>query len=223
MTTREKQIDVLARTLLGEAKANNVDDAIAIACVVVNRIVLPNWPDDAEAVCFQPFQFSCWNTNDPNRARIMKAVSRPGSWFEKCIEIATAAVDRKLPDPTKRSTHYHTPAVKPAWSKKKKPVYETAGHRFFNDIDTPPPATATEALNQAKPLGKTDTMLTAKAAGMASVGITAVSQTVDALEPALPLAQTLATAAPWAIVAVLAIALAYVAWSRAQARKAGQV
>lgn len=223
MTPREENIDTLGRTLLGEAKARDVDDAIAIACVVMNRVTLRNWPNDVEEVCLQPFQFSCWNSNDPNRARIMKAKATKGTWFAKCIEIATAAVDGKLPDTTKRSTHYHTPAVKPAWSKKKTPAYVTNGHRFFNDIDTPPPSTAAEALNQIKPLGKTDTMQATKAAGVASVGIGAVTKAVEALEPAMPLAQTLAQAAPWAMVAVLAMALAYIAWSRAQARKAGQV
>jgi hypothetical protein len=39
----------------------------------------------------------------------------------------------------------------------------------------------------------------------------------------MPLATTLAQAAPWAIVAVLAMALLYIAWSRYQARKEGKI
>ncbi len=220
MTTKAEHIDTLARTLYGEAKANDIQDATAIACVVMNRVALPNWPNDVEAVCIQPYQFSCWNTNDPNRARIFKA---SGAWFNKCVEIAMKAVDHQLVDPTHGSTHYHTPAVKPAWSRGKTPVFATGGHIFFNDIDTKPPATAKDALNQIKPIGSTDTMVATKIGGAASVGIGAVAQAVETLEPALPLATILAKAAPWAIVAVLALVLLYITWSRYQARKAGQI
>lgn len=220
MTTKAEHIDTLARTLYGEAKAHDVQDATAIACVVMNRVALPNWPNDVEAVCIQPYQFSCWNTSDQNRARIFKA---NGVWFDKCVEIATQAVEKRLADPTNRSTHYHTPAVKPAWSRGKTPAYHTSGHVFFNDIDTPPPVNAKEALNQIRPIGKTDTMIATKVGGAASVGIGAVSQVIETLEPTLPLATTLAKAAPWAIVAVLALALLYIAWSRYQARKEGKI
>jgi hypothetical protein len=220
MTTKAEHIDTLARTLYGEAKPHDIQDATAIACVVMNRVALPNWPDDVESVCIQPYQFSCWNTSDPNRARIFKA---NGAWFDKCVQIAMKAVDHQLVDPTTASTHYHTPAVKPAWSRGKKPVYFTSGHMFFNDIDTKPPVTAKDALNQIKPIGKTDTMVATKIGGVASVGIGAVSQAIETLEPAMPLATTLAQAAPWAIVAVLAMALLYIAWSRYQARKEGKI
>jgi hypothetical protein len=133
------------------------------------------------------------------------------------------AVDHQLVDPTQCSTHYHTPKVKPAWSRGKKPVYQTGGHVFFNNIDTKPPASAKDALNQIKPIGKTDTMVATKIGGVASVGIGAVSQAIETLEPAMPLATTLAQAAPWAIVAVLALVLLYIAWSRYQARKEGKI
>ncbi len=220
MTTKAEHIDTLARTLYGEAKPNDIQDATAIACVVMNRVALPNWPDDVESVCIQPYQFSCWNTSDPNRARIFKA---SGAWFDKCVQIAMKAVDHQLVDPTNCSTHYHTPAVKPAWSKGKKPTYISSGHLFFNNIDTKPPASAKDALNQIRPIGSTETMVATKIGGVASVGIGAVSQAIEALEPAMPLATTLAQAAPWAIVAVLAMALFYIAWSRYQARKEGKI
>lgn len=66
-------------------------------------------------------------------------------------------------------------------------------------------------------------MIATKIGGVASVGIGAVSQAVETLEPALPLAAILAKAAPWAIVAVLALVLLYIVWSRYQARKDGQI
>jgi hypothetical protein len=94
---------------------------------------------------------------------------------------------------------------------------------FIADGDTKPPATAKDALNQIRPIGSTDTMVATKIGGVASVGIGAVSQAIETLEPAIPLATTLAQAAPWAIVAVLAMVLLYIAWSRYQARKEGKI
>lgn len=218
--SREEHIDTLARTLYGEAKANDATDATAIACVVMNRVELPNWPNDVESVCLQPYQFSCWNANDPNRTRIFKA-TRGNHWFSRCLNIATEAVDGKLADPTTRSTHYHTPAVKPAWSRKRKPVYKTYGHLFYNDIDTPPPMNAAEALNQIKPVSQTKTIKAATAATATSVGIGVISQAADVIAPAIPLVQKLAEVAPWTIVAILALALLYIGWSRYQTRRDG--
>jgi spore germination cell wall hydrolase CwlJ-like protein len=37
----------------------------------MNRVHSPRFPATAGAVCLQPRQFSCWNHNDPNRARIV--------------------------------------------------------------------------------------------------------------------------------------------------------
>ncbi len=159
-------LETLAKTLYGEARAKDSADAEAIAAVIVNRKNLPNWPNDISAVCLQPYQFSCWNVSDPNRTRIMNA---KGAWYEQCKIIAERAIVGRLPDATSRSTHYHTPAVKPKWSKGKKPVYKTNGHLFFNNIDTKPPATAREALNQKRPLSSTRGV---QGGAMTGVGIT---------------------------------------------------
>jgi N-acetylmuramoyl-L-alanine amidase len=161
-----KHMDTLARTLYGESKPNDVADAEAIASVIMNRKRLPNWPDEVTAVCLQPYQFSCWNVSDPNRKRIMEA---KGKWFEQCKDIADRAIMGRIPDPTTRSTHYHTPAVNPKWSKGKKAVYKTNGHLFFNDIDTKPPVTAKEALDQKRPLSTTRGM---KGGAITGAGIT---------------------------------------------------
>lgn len=131
-------ITTLARTLYGEARAKDEQDAYAIAHVIMNRVALRNWPGTVAAVCLQPYQFSCWNINDPNRDRILNA---SGKWFDRCGEIALDVLTCRSTDATARSTHYHTPKVKPNWSKGKTPVYKTRGHMFFNDIDTPPPTT----------------------------------------------------------------------------------
>lgn len=211
-------IDTLARTLFGEAKANDTEDAVAIACVIVNRAKHKLWPDNISQVCLQPYQFSCWNANDPNRTRILNA---KGTWFAKCLKVARMAVDGDLADPTNGSTHYHTRAVKPKWSKGKKPVYETAGHLFFNDIDTPAPKTAKEALDQKRPLKSTGTVKAAQVAAAGTVTVSAAAEAVQQLEPALPLVQQLIQVAPWLIIGLLLVCMGYMVWRRIEDRKAG--
>lgn len=169
---KDNHVDILARTLFGESRPNDKADAVAIACVAMNRVKLPNWPDNVSEVCLQPYQFSCWNVSDPNRQRIMNA---SGYWWDACQVIAGHAVKGTLSDPTSRSTHYHTPKVKPKWSKGKKPIYKTSGHLFFNDIDTKPPSTAKEALTQSKPLSGSRTM---HGSVLAGAGLT-LSSTAD--------------------------------------------
>jgi N-acetylmuramoyl-L-alanine amidase len=141
LTYNDHDIDIMARTLFGEAKANDADDAKAIAWVIRNRLSYQKkrWGLSLADVCLARLQFSCWNSNDPNRKRITDASYENNAWLRRCRKIAQNVVDDIYIDPTSISTHYHTPAVKPKWSKGKQPVYITKGHKFFNDIDTSSP------------------------------------------------------------------------------------
>jgi N-acetylmuramoyl-L-alanine amidase len=142
-------VDILARTLYGEAEPGDEADAIAIAWVVKNRMALRNWPDTAAKVCLQPKQFSCWNPEPVGfPARLMKMKvddTKAGQWFAFCVETAEKVLAGEIPDPTKRATHYYATWLRkpPAWARGKSPTYSTpAGrftHLFFNDIDTPAP------------------------------------------------------------------------------------
>ncbi|PZQ48900.1 MAG: hypothetical protein DI551_00790 [Micavibrio aeruginosavorus] len=222
-----EDIDILARTLYGEAEGQNVQDAIAIACVVMNRVSYPNWPDDVSEVCLQPWQFSCWNTNDSNRARITKA-KRPDKWFEVCYGIAARAVEGTLTDVTNGSTHYYaTYVAKPKWAKKgnKTPVYRVKhkngySHLFFNDIDTKPPSTPKEALNQIRPpIGKKDAA-GASLAG-AGIGLSAIADTLtDVKDQIEPLAQY-AAALQYLFLAVALIGIGITVWARIDDRRKG--
>jgi N-acetylmuramoyl-L-alanine amidase len=217
--------DILSRTLYGEAEANNTRDAIAIACVVVNRMHLANWPDSAAEVCLQSWQFSCWNPNDPNRARILAA--KDEKWFLKCQEIADQALQGALGgDITRGSTHYYQSKSKePFWARGKTPVLIVAhtkggGHCFYNNIDSSPPKSATEALDQARPLAQTRTVQGATVAASATV-LGATGEAVRQIEPALPLLQTIAQFAPLVFAGIALVALGWVLWARFEDRKQG--
>lgn len=229
----ERDLDTLARTLYGEAEAGNAADAKAIASVVMNRVRYPNWPNSAAEVCLQPWQFSCWNANDPNRSRILAA---QGPWFERCREIAKKALTGELEDPTNGSTHYYATFVKaPKWAKGKKPVYRVTHNRgyehlFFNDIDTRPPTSAREALDQQRPLTRSRTM--AASAALTTTGVGAVvagsAQRIADVAPAVSVVSDVAWTAneyPNGLLMVFGIAVIlaalFIAWTRVSDRRKG--
>jgi len=146
MNANQNDIETLARTLYGEARGENRQGKIAVACIVLNRIKrkkMCGWRDingykvaTIAATCLKPWQFSCWNKNDPNRKKIIN-VTLDDKKFAECYEIAQAACDDILEDITKGATHYYNPKAcpQPAWAKGKTPCVVIGHHLFFNNID----------------------------------------------------------------------------------------
>ena len=139
-TQRKRDIDVLARTLYGEARGETVRGKEAVACVIVNRAKRAKdrggywWGSGIEGVCLKPWQFSCWNENDPNREKI-QAVEAGHKVFDTCVRIARRAVTGCLDDITVGATHYHTAAVNPPWSRGRPACAEVGRHLFYNTIE----------------------------------------------------------------------------------------
>lgn len=178
-------VDILARTLYGEAQARNQEDAVGIACVVLNRVGYGGrYGDTVADVCLKPKQFSCWNPGDPNLKRIKKA-HLGQAWFSECFRIADAAVSGDIHDVTGGATHYHTKTATPYWSKGKNPCFDSGAHVYFNNIDPP-----------VKKRNKTKL-------AVAGTVATAGGFALDQITPVLPVANTLAQYAPW----LLALAL----------------
>jgi len=132
---RATAIDILARTLYGEARGEPREGREGVACVVLNRARrrTVRWGDTVEAVCLMRLQFSCWNANDPNRAKL-QAVTDSDRDFVACTTIATQAVDGELPDSTDGSTHYCAQGANPNWAVGKQPAREYGHHLFYNNV-----------------------------------------------------------------------------------------
>lgn len=135
----ETAIDTLARTLYGEARGEKVRGIEAVACVIINRVekALQRggywWGSDVEKVCLKPWQFSCWNVNDPNREKILQ-VDRQNKVFATCLRVARRAVFGALTDITSGATHYHVDGLLPAWARHQIPCVEIGQHVFYRDI-----------------------------------------------------------------------------------------
>ncbi|GAB6052896.1 hypothetical protein JCM17960_17160 [Magnetospira thiophila] len=138
---RERQVDILARTLYGEARGEPFSGLEAVACVVMNRVRRGQkrrngywWGTTVEEVCLKPWQFSCWNDNDPNR-KLLERVKASDPVFGRCLSVARRALNRQLPDPTDGATHYHTRGVVPDWSFGKQPCVMIGHHLFYNNVE----------------------------------------------------------------------------------------
>ena len=137
---KDPAIETLARTIYGEARGELVRGKEAVAAVVMNRVRRAMerggywWGSTAEEVCLRPWQFSCWNENDPNREKIL-AVGRDNRNFQSCLRIARRALAGTLKDPTGGATHYHAKGMTPPWAKDRKPSAGIGRHRFYNDVE----------------------------------------------------------------------------------------
>ncbi len=128
---RELEADVLARTIWGEARGEGSAGMMAVANVVMNRVKRGGWwGSSVIEVCQKPFQFSCWNKDDPNRRAVM-AIDGGDIHFATALRIARRAVHGVLPDMTEGADHYHAAGVYPEWSRGERPVAVIGSHIFY--------------------------------------------------------------------------------------------
>lgn len=135
-----RTVDTLARTVYGEARSESVRGKEAVAAVVMNRVARAMerggwwWGSSVAEVCRRPWQFSCWNAEDPNRHRIERA-DESDREFASCLRIARRAIQGALADPTRGATHYHAQGATPPWAAGREPSAVIGRHRFFNNVE----------------------------------------------------------------------------------------
>jgi len=126
--------EIVAKTLWGESRGEGHDGQQAVANVIMNRANSPRWwGNDARSVCLKPYQFSCWNENDPNRAKLM-AITTDDSIYGQCLSIAGDALSGALSDLTLGSDSYCTLSSSPNWSEGLSPVITIGNHKFYKTI-----------------------------------------------------------------------------------------
>jgi spore germination cell wall hydrolase CwlJ-like protein len=130
-----QDVDVLTRTIYGEARGEDQLGKVAVAWVVRNRheSSVTWWGEGIAGVCTAPWQFSCWNRSDPNRELIETLEPTHGSAWD-CLRAAVDVLGGAQPDPTQGATHYHHQSIEPPWAKDKKPCAVIGEHLFYNDV-----------------------------------------------------------------------------------------
>lgn len=133
----DREVDVLARTLWGEARGEGFAGMVAVGFTIKNRAARPGWwGKDIISVCQHPWQYSCWNVKDPNYPYLSGARPIPSAEYVKAREAALAVIAGRQPDPTGGATHYYSTSLKtpPPWSVKAKQTVQIGRHLFFRDV-----------------------------------------------------------------------------------------
>lgn len=133
---RQIEIDVMARTLWGEARSEGQQGMEAVASVILNRVETGKrkggywWGSHIIQVCQKPFQFSCWNKSDPNFKKLT-AVTTDDMHFATALRVSRRAVLGMVKDKTQGANHYHTIDILPFWAKGQKPTARIGRHVFY--------------------------------------------------------------------------------------------
>lgn len=137
--TKAKEIDIMARTLWGEARGETLTGKEAVANVILNRLKLSRrrgkmwWGNSIEEICLKPSQFSCWNKGDPNYPKL-STIDQSDPQFAICQRVATRAVNGMLPDHVFGADHYHTTSILPHWAESRASLV-TIGHHVFYQLE----------------------------------------------------------------------------------------
>jgi N-acetylmuramoyl-L-alanine amidase len=125
-------VDIMARTIWGEARNQGVEGMTAVACVIMNRARHPRWWGNSPAgVCEDKEQFSCWNPGDPNRPKLI-AVTAADPQFAQAMEIAHRAVLGMIDDVTGNADSYYAIATrKPYWAIASEYTVTIGGQAFY--------------------------------------------------------------------------------------------
>ena len=88
MNISDNDLTIMAKTIWGEARGESQQGQEAVAWVIRNRAQRGGWwGNSIREVCLKDQQFSCWNNNDQNRAK-MDALSSDDSQLRRMKSIA---------------------------------------------------------------------------------------------------------------------------------------
>ena len=131
-------LQLLALVIYGEARGEGLDGMLAVASVVMNRVMADGWfGKNIKEVILKKKQFSCFNENDPNRpllevlAENFDHALRYNKVMRMCYWIAKGVLEGFLSSNVEDATHYHHYKVKPYWAKQMKEVRRIGNHVFY--------------------------------------------------------------------------------------------
>lgn len=175
MINLSDDLQVLAATIYGEARGEDFFGQQAVASVVRNRVLVARQTGRKQfgdgsyhSCCLVPWQFSCWNHNDPNRSKLLTLdFTKPDPVLEQCVATAQATMDGNETDLTGGALYYKT-SVLPwpkDWGQQVPPLKVIGSQSFYKLIEsnqkelihmTSTTPTASDLLTQTVALLKVD-------------------------------------------------------------------
>ncbi|MDE2020188.1 MAG: cell wall hydrolase [Patescibacteria group bacterium] len=125
---------IAAATAYMEASNQGADGIRAVMHVLFNRLQFaPKYGSTIADICLRPWQFSCWNTSDPNRRRLA-TVDDTDPILSDCIATYDAVVAGS-DDPTFGATHYIADGITPpSWVSQATQTVKIGSHTFYKDV-----------------------------------------------------------------------------------------
>ena len=118
---------VVADTLYLEARGEKPRGIRAVATVIYNRA--KNTGKTFEAVCLQPFQFSCWNASKTRK--IAPKTRSDAKAYGLCLAIEKELLTGNF-EPIGEWTHYYNPRLcSPKWARDGQDKTQIGNHIFL--------------------------------------------------------------------------------------------
>ncbi len=116
----QSDVDLLAKLVYAESRGEPDEGKVAVASVVLNRVISPGFPNSIKEVIYQPKAFSCVKNG------CIKAT--PDA---KCYQAVYAALSGA--DPTNEALYFYNPSIATcSWMKStEKQNVKTIGHHVF--------------------------------------------------------------------------------------------
>ncbi|WP_339107890.1 cell wall hydrolase [Thioclava sp. GXIMD4216] len=122
------QFDCLAQVIYHEARGESLAGQQAVAEVVLNRVDDPAFPNTVCGVVHQGGKRSCqfsWTCDGKTDAIANRAS------YARVAKVARAMMDGAPRSLTQGATYFHTPAVRPSWSKRFVKTTRVGAHIFY--------------------------------------------------------------------------------------------
>lgn len=127
---------VLALTAWGEWRSGAKPGMTCILNVVCNRLAsgITWWGNDKRAICLHPYQFSCWNQDNPEHFKML-AVNPKDPDYQIALGLAGLAIAGILPDLTNGATSYFDNSIPaPKWAVDKTPCFIIYPMQFYKNV-----------------------------------------------------------------------------------------
>lgn len=158
----DKELNILAYTLLGEAAGEGREGMEAVMWTIKNRAESGRYSDNPAMVATQSnskgiHQYSTWNTkgNGGNSPKSRFSISSPE--FKEAFQVVQRVMAGEVKDPTGGATHFYAEGIaKPYWFDEEGPAGEIkiGKHRFAARNSADQVDSADNAADAAKLLGE---------------------------------------------------------------------
>ena len=146
----------MAATMRAEARGEGEEGLRAVGCVIINRSRNPRWwGHDITSVCTAPWQFSCWNPQEPSRPLLARlsagdADAQMDVDFQCALVIAKDLVLNYRDITGNADCYANLSLVSPNWADPSK-VTVVIGHHTFFALELKPSASLAESSVKPSP------------------------------------------------------------------------